>query len=187
LIVTTKPLTEIRSTNRTRSLPGFVVHRWYPFAPPGLGTKCIGDAWADDLGSMKKEQAFELLDAFVDAGGNFIDTSNNNQNEQSEMWMGEWMSTRGNRDRLVIATKFTMPYKSSALGKGHTVNYSGNHRRSLYVSLRDSLQKLQTKWIAILYLHWWDYTTLIEEVMDSLDAVVKQGKVLYLCISDTPA
>lgn len=54
-------------------------------------------------------------------------------------------------------------------------------------SLRDSLEKLQTEYIDILYVHWWDYTTSIEEMMDSLDAVVKSGKVLYLGISDTPA
>ena len=55
------------------------------------------------------------------------------------------------------------------------------------MSVRDSLAKLQTDWIDILYLHWWDYTTSIEEVMDSLHILVEQGKVLYLGISDTPA
>jgi aryl-alcohol dehydrogenase-like predicted oxidoreductase len=55
------------------------------------------------------------------------------------------------------------------------------------MSLRDSLKKLKTDWIDILYVHWWDWTTSIEEMMDSLDAVVKSGKVLYLGISDTPA
>ncbi|KAL2831944.1 NADP-dependent oxidoreductase domain-containing protein [Aspergillus pseudoustus] len=55
------------------------------------------------------------------------------------------------------------------------------------MSLRDSLRKLQTEWIDILYVHWWDYTTSIEELMDSLHIMVEQGKVLYLGISDTPA
>lgn len=55
------------------------------------------------------------------------------------------------------------------------------------MSVRESLKKLQTDWIDILYVHWWDQTTLIEEVMDSLQILVKQGKVLYLGISDTPA
>lgn len=70
---------------------------------------------------------------------------------------------------------------------GRTANHAGNHRRSLHMSVRDSLQKLQTDYIDILYLHWWDYQSSVEEVMDSLDALVKQGKVLYLGISDTPA
>ncbi|KAF5511751.1 putative aryl-alcohol dehydrogenase AAD14 [Colletotrichum siamense] len=156
-------------------------------SPLQLGGMSIGDAWSSFMGSMNKEQAFELLDAFVAAGGNFIDTANDYQNEQSEAWLGEWMKLRGNRDQLVIATKFTSEYRSHALGKGKTPNHCGNHRRSLYMSVRDSLAKLQTDWIDILYLHWWDHTTSIEEVMDSMHALVDQGKVLYLGISDTPA
>ncbi|KAJ0341107.1 hypothetical protein COL154_011815 [Colletotrichum chrysophilum] len=156
-------------------------------SPLQLGGMSIGDAWSSFMGSMNKEQAFELLDAFVAAGGNFIDTANDYQNEQSEAWLGEWMKLRGNRDQLVIATKFTSEYRSHALGKGKTPNHCGNHRRSLHMSVRDSLAKLQTDWIDILYLHWWDHTTSIEEVMDSMHALVDQGKVLYLGISDTPA
>lgn len=98
------------------------------------------------------------------------------------------MKERNNRDEMVIATKFTSNYVGHKKGKGlGSVNSSGNHKRSLHVSLRDSLKKLDTEWIDILYVHWWDWTTSIEELMDSLDAVVKQGKVLYLGISDTPA
>ncbi|KAF4818323.1 putative aryl-alcohol dehydrogenase AAD14 [Colletotrichum siamense] len=156
-------------------------------SPLQLGGMSIGDAWSSFMGSMNKEQAFELLDAFVAAGGNFIDTANDYQNEQSEAWLGEWMKLRGNRDQLVIATKFTSEYRSHALGKGKAPNHCGNHRRSLHMSVRDSLAKLQTDWIDILYLHWWDHTTSIEEVMDSMHALVDQGKVLYLGISDTPA
>jgi aryl-alcohol dehydrogenase-like predicted oxidoreductase len=113
-----------------------------------------------------------LLDAYYDAGGNFIDTANNYQDEQSEKWIGEWMKERGNRDLIVLATKFTTPYRSYEMGKGKTVNYSGNHKRSIYMSVRDSLKKLQTEWIDILYLHWWDHTTSIEEIMDSLHILV---------------
>ena len=97
------------------------------------------------------------------------------------------MAERKNRDLMVIATKFTTPYRNYDLGKGKTVNYCGNSKRSLALSLRDSLAKLQTDFIDILYLHWWDWTTSIEEVMDSLHALVLSGKVLYLGISDTPA
>ncbi|KAK1762023.1 putative aryl-alcohol dehydrogenase AAD14 [Phialemonium atrogriseum] len=156
-------------------------------SPLQLGAMSIGDAWADGMGSMDKEQSFKLLDAYFDAGGNFIDTANNYQDEQSETWIGEWMAKRKNRDRVVIATKYTTDYRQHALGKGHAVNHCGNHKRSLHVSVRDSLAKLQTDWIDILYLHWWDHTTSIEEVMDSLHILVEQGKVLYLGISDSPA
>ncbi|KAJ0417103.1 NADP-dependent oxidoreductase domain-containing protein [Aspergillus carlsbadensis] len=156
-------------------------------SPLQLGAMSIGDAWSGFMGSMDKESSFKLLDAFAEAGGNFIDTSNNYQSEQSETWLGEWMAARGNRDRMVIATKFTTDYRSYELGKGNAPNHCGNHKRSLHMSLRDSLKKLQTEWIDILYVHWWDYTTSIEELMDSLHIMVEQGKVLYLGISDTPA
>ncbi|KAF2723356.1 Aldo/keto reductase [Polychaeton citri CBS 116435] len=156
-------------------------------SPLQLGAMSIGDAWSGFMGSMDKEQSFKLMDAFYDAGGNFIDTANNYQNEQSEEWIGEWMKERNNRDFMVIATKFTTGYNNYKDGTGKTVNHTGNHKRSLHMSLRDSLRKLQTDWVDILYLHWWDWTTSIEEVMDSLHILVQQGKVLYLGISDTPA
>ena len=140
------------------------------------------------MGSMDKPQSFKLLDAFVEAGGNFIDTANNYQNEESETWIGEWMEERGIRDQLVIATKFTTPYRTHELGKGsHSVNFMGNHRRSLHVSVRDSLKKLRTDYIDVLYLHWWDWSSDIPEIMDSMHMLVQQGKVMYLGISDSPA
>lgn len=156
-------------------------------SPLQLGAMSIGDAWNGFMGSMDKDASIKLLDAFVEAGGNFIDTANNYQNEQSEEWIGEWMAARKNRDQLVLATKFTTDYKSYALGKGNAPNHCGNHRRSLHMSVRDSLRKLQTDWIDVLYLHWWDHTTSIAEIMDSLHILVQQGKVLYLGISDSPA
>lgn len=157
-------------------------------SPLALGAMSIGDAWKEGMGSMDKEQSFKLLDAFYEAGGNFIDTANNYQDEQSETWIGEWMKARNNRDEMVIATKYTIPYTyaNSAKGSG-TVNHAGNSKRSMHVSVRDSLKKLQTDWIDILYLHVWDHTTSIEEIMDSMHILVEQGKVLYLGISDTPA
>ncbi|KAI3548781.1 aryl-alcohol dehydrogenase AAD14 [Colletotrichum abscissum] len=156
-------------------------------SPLALGAMSIGEAWAEAMGAMNKEQSYKLLDAFVESGGNFIDTANGYQDEQSEKWIGDWMKERGNREQIVLATKYTSDYQSHALGKGHTANFTGNHRRSLHVSIRDSLKKLGTDYIDILYLHWWDYTTSIKEIMDSLHILVEQGKVLYLGISDTPA
>lgn len=156
-------------------------------SPLQLGAMSIGDAWSQFMGSMSKEQSFKLLDAFFDAGGNFIDTANHYQNDQSEAWIGEWMASRKNRDQIVLATKFTSDYKSYELGKGRAPNHCGNHKRSMIMSVRDSLKKLQTDFIDILYVHWWDQTTSIEEMMDSLHMLVEQGKVLYLGISDCPA
>ncbi|KAI0126027.1 aldo/keto reductase [Xylariales sp. AK1849] len=157
-------------------------------SPLQLGGMSIGEAWSGFLGSMDKDSSFKLLDAYCEAGGNFIDTSNNYQDEQSETWIGEWMKERGNRDSIVLATKFTTDYRSYAIGKGpQAANFSGNHRKVIHLSVRDSLAKLQTDYIDILYMHWWDHTTSVKEIMDSLHILIDQGKVLYLGISDTPA
>lgn len=157
-------------------------------SPLALGAMSIGDAWAGSMGSMNKKAAFELLDAFVAAGGNFIDTANSYQNEQSEAWIGEWSTARGNRDKLVIATKYSSDYRAHELGpEGSSSNYGGNSRKSMHLSVRDSLQKLQTDYIDLFYVHFWDYTTSIKEMMDGLHLLVEQGKVLYLGASDMPA
>jgi aryl-alcohol dehydrogenase-like predicted oxidoreductase len=156
-------------------------------SPLQLGAMSIGDAWSDFMGSMNKEQSFKLMDAYYEAGGNYIDSANNYQNQQSETWIGEWMKERNNRDNMVIATKYTIPYTAYRDGKQHAVNHAGNHKRSMHMSVRDSLKKLQTDFIDVLYLHVWDHMSSIEEIMDSLDVLVKSGKVLYLGISDTPA
>ena len=154
-------------------------------SPLCLGTMNFGEAWAGNLGECSKETSFEILDFFVENGGNFIDTANNYQGEESEQWLGEWMESRQNRDQIVLATKFTSPYPSQPV-KIKT-NYTGNHSKSLHVSLEASLKKLQTTYIDLLYIHWWDFTTSIPEVMQSLHRAVLAGKVLYLGISDTPA
>lgn len=111
------------------------------------------------------------------------------QGEESETWIGEWMAARRNRDEMVIATKFTTYYpgveKSSKLVMRS--NFQGNHSKSLKLSLEASLKKLQTTYVDILYIHWWDMTTSIPEIMNMLHHVVAAGKVLYLGISDTPA
>lgn len=145
----------------------------------------FGEAWSGFLGECSKETSFEMLNYFFENGGNFIDTSNNYQGEESETWLGEWMESRQNRDQIVLATKFTSPYPSGPVNI--KTNYTGNHSKSLRVSLEASLKKLQTSYIDLLYIHWWDFTTSIPEVMQSLHHVVASGKVLYLGISDTPA
>lgn len=155
-------------------------------SPLQLGTMSLGNAW-DGLGEVTKDDAFKTLDAYFNAGGNFFDAANMYQNEQSESWLGEWMELRGVRDQCVVGTKYTADYRMHALGKGAAVNYGGNSKLSLHLSVRDSLKKLRTDYVDILYLHWWDYSASIEEVMDSLHLVVQQGKALYLGISNTPA
>jgi aryl-alcohol dehydrogenase-like predicted oxidoreductase len=138
------------------------------------------------MGECSKETAFEILDYFFSQGGNFIDTANGYQEGQSEMWLGEWMAARENRDQIVLATKYSSPYKLSKQGKIQS-NYGGNGIKSLRISVEASLKKLQTSYIDLLYVHWWDYAVTIPELMHSLNDLVVAGKVMFLGISDTPA
>jgi len=138
-------------------------------------------------GGVSKEGAFEVMDAYYEAGGNFIDTANNHQEEESEIWLGEWMKARKNRDEMVIATKFSIGYRKARDDLKIYINFAGNGKKSMRLSLRDSLEKLQTDYVDMLYVHWWDYSCSVPEVMRALDDLVKTGKVLYLGISDTPA
>jgi len=157
-------------------------------SPLQLGAMSIGDKWEQfGMGSMNKDSSFKLLDAFYDAGGNFIDTANNYQDGSSEEFIGEWAETRGIRDQLVIATKYTMNFHRGDPSFKQKAVFTGNSIKSLHLSVDASLKKLRTSYIDILYVHWWDYNTSVEEVMNGLHNLVAQGKVLYLGISDTPA
>ncbi|KAE9363604.1 Aldo/keto reductase [Stipitochalara longipes BDJ] len=155
-------------------------------SPLCLGAMNFGESHKHRMGECTKETAFEILDYFYTSGGNFIDTANAYQDGESEMWLGEWMAARGNRDELVLATKYSSGYKLAEKGKIQS-NYGGNGIKSLRVSVEASLNKLQTSYIDLLYVHWWDYTTTIPELMHSLNDLVTSGKVMFLGISDTPA
>ncbi|KAF8589621.1 aryl-alcohol dehydrogenase [Ramaria rubella] len=157
-------------------------------SPLCLGAMSIGDKWAEyGFGAMDKESSFKLLDAYFDAGGNFIDTANSYQFGSSERFIGEWAEARGIRDQLIIATKYSnnMHWGNESI-KQH-VNFVGNSNKSLKSSVESSLQKLRTSYIDILYVHFWDLHTSMEEVMDSLHNLIISGTVLYLGISDAPA
>ncbi|KAJ3020720.1 hypothetical protein HKX48_000319 [Thoreauomyces humboldtii] len=156
-------------------------------SPICLGTMNFGDAWSDIVGVCSKETSFGIMDAFFDAGGNFLDTAGNYQNNESEQWIGEWMEKRQNRDEIVLATKFTTVHCKPGEVKGNSVNYSGNHAKNLHAGVRRSLKNLKTDYIDILYTHWWDYTTGIQELMHHLNNLVVSGKVHYLGASDMPA
>ncbi|ESK91111.1 arylalcohol dehydrogenase [Moniliophthora roreri MCA 2997] len=156
-------------------------------SPLCLGAMSIGDKWSGFMGSMDKESSFKLLDAYFEMGGNFIDTASNYQEETSEQFIGEWAEERGIRDQLFIATKYTTFYKASDPKIKQKVHYVGNNLKNMTVSVEASLKKLRTNYIDLLYMHWWDWDTSIEEVMDGLHNLVVQGKVLYLGVSDTPA
>ncbi|KAF8147053.1 Aldo/keto reductase [Mycena galopus ATCC 62051] len=157
-------------------------------SPLQLGSMSIGDLWGDaGMGEMDKASSFKLLDAYYEAGGNFIDTANNYQDESSEKFIGEWAEERGICDQLVIATKYTAHQKRRDTSIKQKVHYIGKSLKAMHISVEASLKKLRTNHINIFYLHWWDWETGVEEVMNGLHNLVTQGKFLHLGISDTPA
>ncbi|KAL3419641.1 Norsolorinic acid reductase B [Phlyctema vagabunda] len=155
-------------------------------SPICLGAMNFGEADKHRLGECSQETAFDILDTFYKLGGNFIDTANGYQQGQSEEWLGEWMASRNNRDEIVLATKYSSPYQLHLKEKMQS-NYGGNGSKSMKLSVENSLRSLQTSYVDVLYVHWWDYNTSIPELMHSLNDLVVSGKVLYLGISDTPA
>ena len=111
--------------------------------------------------------------------GNFIDTANIYTNGTSESFLGEFM--KGHRESVVLATKYTNA------APGTDPNAAGNHRKSMKQSVEASLKRLQTDYIDLYWVHIWDQITPVEEVMRGLDDLVRQGKVLYVGVSDAPA
>jgi aryl-alcohol dehydrogenase-like predicted oxidoreductase len=136
----------------------------------------FGDEWG--WGSSKAE-AQKVYETYREAGGNFIDTANFYTNGTSEKFVGEFI--KGHRDSVVVATKY------SNAAPGNDPNAAGNHRKSMMQALEASLKRLQTDYIDLYWVHIWDGITPVEEVMRALDDIVRQGKVLYVGISDAPS
>jgi len=145
-------------------------------SPLALGTMTFGQDWG---WGADEAEARNIFDAYVDRGGNFVDTAVNYTNGASERILGKLME--GRRDRIVLSTKFTM-----ARDPGDP-NSGGNHRMNLVRSVEQSLRQLGTDRIELLHLHAWDDTTPPDEVLRALDDLVRAGKVLYLGICNTPA
>ncbi|MBC8111104.1 MAG: aldo/keto reductase, partial [Verrucomicrobia bacterium] len=141
-----------------------------------LGTMTFGEDWG---WGASREESLKQYTAFRDAGGNFFDTANFYTKGTSEIYLGEFM--KEHRDEAVIATKYTL------FNKHGEPNASGNHRKNMVHSIEKSLKRLQTDYIDLYYLHIWDFTTPIDEILRGLDDLVRQGKILYIGISDTPA
>ncbi|KEF61839.1 uncharacterized protein A1O9_03410 [Exophiala aquamarina CBS 119918] len=156
-------------------------------SPLCLGSMNFGNAWKAQLGECTKESSFEILDQYFEKGGNFIDTANAYHYGETETWLGEWMQLRENRDQIVLATKYSGLYNMQDPKIQIRCNTQGNGSKSLRLSVDSSLLRLKTSYLDLLYVHWWDYTTSIPELMHNLNDLVVSGKVLYLGISDCPA
>ena len=145
-------------------------------SPMVLGTMTFGTDWG---WGADEAEARRILDTYLDRGGNFVDTANFYTGGSSEALLGRFMA--GRRDRVVLATKYSLN-----LHPGDP-NGGGNHRKSLVRGVEASLKRLATDHIDLMYLHIWDGTTPVDEVMRALDDLVRAGKLLYVGISDTPA
>nr|WP_225953657.1 aldo/keto reductase [Kibdelosporangium phytohabitans] len=145
-------------------------------SPLSLGTMTFGTdwGWGADTGEARR-----IFDAYVDRGGNFVDTASQYTNGVAEQMLGEFAGDK--RESLVLATKYTM------MRRPGDPNSGGNHRKSMIASVEASLRKLRTDYIDLLYMHVWDFTTPVDEIMRALDDLVRAGKVLYTGMSDIPA
>ena len=136
-------------------------------APLALGGNVFG--WTID-----EPTSFTILDAFTDAGFNLIDTADvysrwkeGNVGGESEKIIGNWMKQRGNRDKVIVATKV-----GSDMGEGKTLK-----KNYIFKAVEASLTRLQTDYIDLYQSHFDDLTTPVEEIIDAFAELIKQGKV----------
>jgi len=156
---------------RTLGRSGLVV------SPLALGAMTFGTPrWGSP-----DEVSGAIFDAYVEAGGNFIDTADVYSKGRSEELVGGYVAARGLRNRLVIATKFAF---NAEAGNPHA---GGNGRKNIHRALEGSLRRLKTDYIDLYWLHAWDVVTPVEEVMQTFGDLVRSGKVRYFGFSNMPA
>lgn len=156
---------------RTLGRSGLVV------SPLALGTMTFGTTgWgsSDDVSEA-------VFDSYVEAGGNFFDTADTYAGGRSEELLGGYVTARGLRDQVVLATKFTW---NAVPGVPVT---SGNSRKNIYRALQGSLERLGTDHVDLYWLHHWDLVTPVEEVLQTLGDLVRAGHIRYFGLSNVPA
>ncbi len=160
-------LTDYRTLGRS----GLIV------SPLALGTMTFGtERWGSDETVSKS-----VFDAYIDAGGNFIDTADVYASGRSEEILGKIIAERFLRDRVVLATKFTFNDEDG------NPNAGGNGRKNMHRALEGSLKRLETDYIDLYWMHFWDQKTPVEEVLQSLGELQSSGKIRYFGLSDVPA
>lgn len=160
------PLSNYRPLGRS----GLIVS---PFA---LGTMTFGVArWG-----MGRDDAEAVFDVYVEAGGNLIDTADVYAGGGGETMLGEILADRGNRHNLVLATK-------SGFAAGRGPHAGGNGAKQIHAALEGSLRRLKTDYIDLYWVHVWDSVTPPEELLQTMSALVRAGKIRYWGISNAPA
>lgn len=139
------------------------------------GIRGIEGSWGSD-----QDVARAIFQRYVDLGGNFIDTADSYGAGQSESLIGSFVGDDNLRDKIVIATKF-----SNNVAAGNP-NAGGNGRKNIMRAVEASLRRLNTDYIDLYWLHTWDRMTPAEEVVRSLDDLVRAGKILHYGLSDVP-
>ena len=142
-----------------------------------LGAGLFGTRWGY---GAEPDEARKIFDTYIEAGGNFIDTADSYEFGQSEELLGDFL--QGKREDVVLATKVTL----GASAQPKTLGV-GNSRLSLIRSVEDSLRRLRTDRIDLLWVHMPDAVTSTDEIMHALDDLVRTGKVVYIGLSDFPA
>jgi len=129
----------------------------------------------------EQDVARSVFNRYIDAGGNFVDTADAYTSGKSEEMVGGFIAERALRDQVVLATKFTFNAQPG------NPNAGGNGRKNIYRALHGSLRRLQTDFIDLYWLHAWDAVTPVEEVVATLNDLVREGKIRHYGFSDTPA
>ena len=160
------PLTDYRTLGRS----GLAV------SPLALGTMTFGTArWGSD-----ETRSRDVFNAYLDAGGNFIDTADVYAGGRCEEMLGQFIAERGARDRVVLATK-------SGFAAGQGVHTGGNGAKHICAALEGSLKRLQSDFVDLLWVHVWDSVTPAEELLATMTGLIRAGKVRYWGLSNTPA
>jgi aryl-alcohol dehydrogenase-like predicted oxidoreductase len=146
-------------------------------SPLTLGTMTFAnDRWGSDDATSRA-----IFDRYVADGGNVMDCADVYSGGKSEELLGRFVTDSGLRDKLVIATKYTFNPQDG------NPNSGGNSRKNLYRAVESSLRRLKVDYIDLYWMHVWDTVTPVEEVVDSLTTLVREGKIRYYGFSDVPA
>src|SRR6516164_10728898 len=142
-----------------------------------LGTMTFGnDRWGSD-----DAEARRIFDRYVERGGNVLDCADVYSGGKSEELLGRFVAESGLRDKLVVATKFTFNPQDG------NPNSGGNGRKNIYRAVESSLRRLKMDYIDLYWMHVWDTVTPVDEVIDSLSTLIREGKIRYYGFSDVPA
>jgi aryl-alcohol dehydrogenase-like predicted oxidoreductase len=155
---------------RTLGRSGLVV------SPLALGTMTFGTArWGSTESGSRA-----VFDAYVEAGGNFVDTADVYSGGRSEEMLGGFIAERGLRDQIVVATK-------AGFAAGQGPHAGGNGRKHINAALEGSLRRLRTDYVDLFWLHVWDGVTPAEELLETMNMLVRAGKIRYWGLSNAPA